>query len=240
MRSAYMVLGIPGDATIEEIETAFVRARGHYTPERLANADGAVDKFNELKAAYDILRKPDARAAHDRKLASMQRPLARLRPALVAEEVPASRSLMKYGLILVALLFCGGYFVSYKNAEARRLQAAVELEAKQQEVKDKELARIDAERADRERTAAKAKADADEARFAAEGRAAGARATYERTRQEAAAGQMQRAAVAEAQRQDYLRLAEDRRNAMEAQRRVEADKRRIRELCLAQYRRPDC
>lgn len=239
MRSAYLVLGIPGNASNEDIEAAFQRARELYTPARLATVEGAVDKYNEAKTAYDILRVPDSRAAHDRKL-SAPRPQVERRRVIVVEEVSASQKYVRVGLMLLAALFCAGLFVTYKNAEARRQQAALELELKKQEAKEKEVQRIEAERAERERAAAKAKSEADERNFSMEGRMAAARATAERARQDAGAAQMQRTAIAETQREEAARLAEDRRNAQEAQRRTESDKRRIRELCLQQYRRPDC
>lgn len=239
MKSAYVVLGIPGNASAEDIEAAYNRARELYSPARLASGNGAVDKFNEVKAAYDILRVPDSRAAHDRKLAA-PRPNVERRRVTIIEDVPPSRTYLRIGLVLVAVLFCGGLFVSYKNVEARRQQAALELQQKQQEAKEREEQRIDAERLERERAIAKARSDADERNFAAEGRMAAARAANERARQDAVATRMQHMAITETQRQDAARVAEDRRNAQEAQRRTEADKRRIRELCLQQYRRPDC
>ena len=80
MKSAYMVLGVPGNASPEDIDAAFSHAREVYPPQRLAQEDGAVDKFNEVKQAYGILRDPDARAAHDRKLsrALSQKPAPRV------------------------------------------------------------------------------------------------------------------------------------------------------------------
>ena len=74
MRSAYLVLGIPGNATPDDVETAYRSATQVYSPERIASEPGAVDKFNEIKDAYKILRDPQARAAHDRKLSAVPRP----------------------------------------------------------------------------------------------------------------------------------------------------------------------
>jgi curved DNA-binding protein CbpA len=235
-----MVLGVPGNASAEEIEQAFAAARAQYTPERIAASESALDKFNELKLAYEILRKPDARAAHDRKIAGGHSPVARARAAVPVEEVRPTHGLLKSALVLLTVLALGGGYISYRNAEARREQAELELQARQLEAKEREQKRRDAEREAQAEAAARAKTEADERRFAAESSAAAQRATYERNRQEAVAAQMQRNAAMEAQRQDALRVAEERRNAMEARNRVEADKRRIRELCMLQYRRPDC
>jgi curved DNA-binding protein CbpA len=241
MRSAYVTLGVPGNASADEIKDAFERARAFYTPARLASAEGAVDKFNELKTAYEVLRNEDSRAAHDRKLATaVQRPRQASARTVVAEEEPRSRKLLWAGVAVVALVFGAGFFISNKNAETRRHQAALELEQQKQEAKKAEEDRLAAEKADRERAAARAKAESDDQRFQRESQMVANRATSQRIVQEAIGVQSQRMAIADAQRQEAARQAEERRNAMEARNRVEADKRRVRELCLQLYRRPDC
>lgn len=240
MKSAYAVLGVPGNASEEDIEIAFARAKVLYTPERLAQTEGALEKFNEVKVAYNVLRNPDSRAAHDRKLAGEQRPGPSARPVIVVQEESPTSKLLVYGLVLVGLIFGAGFFISYKNAEAKKQQAALELAVKAQAVKEEEARKAEEERMERERAQAKAKAEADDRRFAAEGQMAAARATAERARQENTALQMQRMAQAEAQRQEATQRADQRRAESEARMRVEADKRRIRELCYQQYRRFDC
>jgi curved DNA-binding protein CbpA len=240
MKSAYLILGLPGNASDEDIEIAHKRAQLLFPPERLSKVDGAVDRFNEIQAAYKILKDPESRAAHDRKLATPQaRPPAVARTQVI-EEVSGGSKLLRAGVALVLVLFAVGFFISYKNAEARKAQAALELAQKEQASKDEEQRRADAERADNDRAQAKIKAEADERRFAIEGQIAGARASAERQRQEFIAIQMQRNAAAEAQRQESAARMQEQQNATEARRRVEADKRRIRELCYQQYRKSDC
>jgi len=239
MRSAYLVLGIPGNASEEEIEIAFSRAKKLYTPETLASTEGAIERFNEVKMAYDVLRNADSRAAHDRKLATAQRPGPSTRP-IVVQENSAAGKLLAYGLMLAAAIFAAGFFISYKNAEARKQQAALELASKAEAAKAEQDKRTEAERLDRERTQAKASAEAEDRRISAEGQLAAARASSERMRQEQNALQMQRMATAEAHRQEAALRADQRRTEMEARMRIEADKRRIRELCYQNYRRYDC
>jgi curved DNA-binding protein CbpA len=240
MKSAYLVLGVPGNASDEDVDIAYKRAELLFTPDRLSKSDGAVDRFNELKTAYKILKDPASRAAHDRKLASAQ---AKPKPTIqtqVVEEESTAKKLLKAGVALLIVLFAAGFFISYKNAETARAHAALELARKQQDAKEEEQRRIDAERADNERAMAKAKAEADERRFDTESRMAGTRATIERQRQEYISIQAQRNAAAEVQRQETAQRMQEQRDATEARRRVEADKRRIRELCWQQYRKTDC
>jgi curved DNA-binding protein CbpA len=240
MKSAYLTLGVPGNASDEDIEIAYRRAQLLFPPERLSKVDGAVDRFNEIQTAYKILKEPESRAAHDRKLAAPQaRPAAVARTQVVEEESNGGK-LLRVGLALVVMLFAVGFFISYKNAEARKVQATLELAQKEQAAKEEEQRRADSERADSERAQAKAKAEAEDRRFRIEGQIAGARASAEMQRQEFMAIQMQRNAAAEAQRQEMAARMQEQRDATEARRRVEADKRRIRELCWQQYRKVDC
>ena len=239
MASAYTTLGIPGNASPQDIETAFQRARDLYTKEHMATVEGALERFEQVKTAYAVLRDPDSRAAHDRKLAAELRPRPRTTTIVVEEESPTGKYL-KRGLILVAVLFAAGLFISYKNAEARKEQAALELAAKQEAAKEEERRQAETARLEQERARAKEKAEANDKQVAYEGQLASARASMENARQEATAVQMQRAALAEQQRHELAARAEERRNADAARQRVEADKRRIRELCYQQYRKYDC
>ncbi len=240
MRSAYAVLGVPGNATPEEIREAFDRAAAFYTPEKIALGNGIVDKFNELKTAYDVLRDPQSRAAHDRKLSAVRPTPAPARVQVIHEEESPVRRLLLWGVVLVAVLFGAGMFLHWRATEARKEQAALEIISRKQAEKEEEKRRQEAQVAEAERLAAKLKAEADDRRFAAEGQYAAMRATSERARQESNALQAQRMATAEAQRQEAAAAMQEQRNASEARMRVEADKRRVRELCIQLYRRVDC
>lgn len=240
MRSAYLVLGVPGNASPEEIELAWTRASELYSPARLAAEDGAVDKFNDLKNAYAILRDPQSRAAHDRKLASAPPSQPAPRVHVVREEESPVRGLLKWGLVLVAALFLGGYYVSYRNAEARKAQALLELAEKQKAEREAEEKKLEAEKLEAQQARAKAAQEAEDRRFAAESRAAAIRATYERERSEQNALAQQRAAIAEQERQERAAALQQQRAAAEARMRVEQEKRRIRDACYQLYRRYDC
>lgn len=246
MRSAYLVLGVPGNASPEDIEAAFAKAQQFYTRERLAAQDGAVERFNEVRDAYRVLRDPAARSAHDRKLAlgSVPSPApaaaVRVRPNDDDESSFTSNRLIRLMAVVAVLLVAGGMALSYRNGEIRKQQQAQELADKRKAEQEEARQRAEAKEAEARREAEKLKAEAAERRFAVESQYAAARAAAESRSREAAAASAHRASLAEAQRQETMRLNEERRRAMEARQRVEEDKRRIRELCYQQYRRPDC
>lgn len=124
MKSAYLVLGIPGNASTEDIEQAFANATAYYTPSRLASASADVEKFLDIKNAYRVLKDPDSRAAHDRKLnASNAASGARGRPATtVYAEAESSWLTRPFPLIVLAafLVFFIGYFVNQKREAAAK------------------------------------------------------------------------------------------------------------------------
>ena len=64
-RDYYEVLGIPRNATDEEIKRAFRRLALKYHPDR-NHEDGAEEKFKEINEAYEVLSDSDKRAAYDR------------------------------------------------------------------------------------------------------------------------------------------------------------------------------
>ncbi len=263
MRSAYLVLGVPGNASPEDIEIAFEKAQLLYPKERLVSDEGALARFTEVREAYRVLRDPEMRAAHDRKLAAATA-LTRVDPAVSGRTVPVvvverepMEGLSRHakpiaaGAMVLALVLGAGLWISSRNAEARREMAAQEAMMRQQEAAEAERRRQEeaalASREDRERS----QAEAAERRAAYESRQAAVRATYETRRiesQRAADERSKLMAEENAKRQQQYaeqraqaqREADERRAAMEARMRLEADKRRLREICLQQYGRPDC
>lgn len=59
------MLGIPREASSEEIKKAFRKLAFQYHPDRNSE-DGAADKFKEVNEAYEILSDTDKRSAYDR------------------------------------------------------------------------------------------------------------------------------------------------------------------------------
>jgi len=64
-RDYYDVLGIPRNATDEEVKKAFRKLAFKYHPDHNRNGD-AEGKFKEVNEAYEVLSNPDKRAAYDR------------------------------------------------------------------------------------------------------------------------------------------------------------------------------
>jgi molecular chaperone DnaJ len=64
-RDYYEVLGIPRNASPEDIRKAFRRLAFQYHPDRNKD-DGASEKFKEVNEAYEVLSDMDKRAAYDR------------------------------------------------------------------------------------------------------------------------------------------------------------------------------
>lgn len=238
MRSAYMVLGVPGDATTQEIEAAYNKAEGMFTRERLAQDDGALARLGELKAAYQVLRDPASRAAHDRKLAEPARPGVQPTRVIVRHEAPAGGSRVLTAVLwLIGLAIVTGAVVSWRNAEARKEQeiaARKEAEAAAARVRDEE------ERLAAQRASAAAQAEANEKQLMQEAQISAARANANMRAQEASATYARRQELYEQQRQESIRRNDEYRAAAEARARTERDKQRVRELCYQQYRRSDC
>ncbi|MEZ4589054.1 MAG: molecular chaperone DnaJ [Gemmatimonadales bacterium] len=65
MSEFYELLGVPRDASDDEIKKAYRRAAMQYHPDRNKSAD-AEAKFKEIAEAYDVLRDPQKRAVYDR------------------------------------------------------------------------------------------------------------------------------------------------------------------------------
>jgi molecular chaperone DnaJ len=64
-RDYYEVLGIPRNATPEDVKGAFRKLARQYHPD-VSQEDNAEEHFKEINEAYSILSDPDKRAAYDR------------------------------------------------------------------------------------------------------------------------------------------------------------------------------
>lgn len=238
MKSAYQVLGIPANAAAEDIEAAFARVQAFYTREKLASEPGAVDRFNEARAAWQVLRVPDTRAAHDRKITAAKAPA---RPVVLAEVAVAAPSpvarMFWIGIGLVVLLFAAGGYLSSRNAALRAQAAAAEKAAAEIRAREeKERLAFEAGEEQRRRREA-AQAEAAERRLRYESQSIAHDLSMRNARSEEYAAQQRRQ---EALSRESARAAEERRQQYEAQRRVATDQQRVRELCWQNYGRPNC
>ena len=244
MNSAYVILGIPGNATAADIEDAFERARATYTPERMAADARVAEQLTEVTDAYKVLRDPEARAAHDRKLARQVAvdQVRRIRvdpPPAMERESRMPRPLVLIG-VLVAALFAGGFYVQHRRQAVEADIAAKALEtARQQAIAEAESQKALAFEAG-ERARREAAALAQDRAFRRESDAAISRAQNDQARRNSLDAQQRSAVLREEQRKEYERRADEQRRASEGQRRVATDRQRIRELCYINYRRYDC
>lgn len=243
MQSAYNILGIPGNASAEDIELAMQRAKLFYTPQKMAEDARIAERFTEVMNAYKVLRDPASRAAHDRKLASQRTLAPGQRSAPVRSSQAVERKSVNPLVIITVLaiaLFAGGFWIQYKRDAAKAELAAKEAEtARLQAVAEAEKLKVEALEK-QERARAEALARQQEQALRRDSDMAISRAQAAQSRQQALHAQSLAAEQREAQRKEYERRAEERRAVTEGQRRVAADRQRIRELCYQNYRRPDC
>jgi len=66
MADFYAVLGVPRDASDDDIKKSYRRLAMQWHPDRNGGAKEAEEKFKEITEAYDVLRDPQKRAAFDR------------------------------------------------------------------------------------------------------------------------------------------------------------------------------
>jgi len=241
MKSAYLVLGLPGNASREDIDAAFEKAKSFYSPARLAEDPQAVDKFLEVKNAYKVLRDEESRAAHDRKLNSAQAPAPRApRTVIVKEEASWARRALPILLALLVVVLGTTFYISSKREAARKAQAERELQLKAEaaEEEKKEQLRLAAEEANRLRLARQA--EQQERQFRQESDRAINRANSAETQRSYQELQRENIERRDAQRKDYEARSREQTQAREAEQRLARDKARIRELCYQNYRRYDC
>jgi curved DNA-binding protein len=64
-RDYYEVLGVPRDASTDDIRAAYRKLARQYHPD-VNKEEGAEDRFKEISEAYEVLRDPEKRAQYDR------------------------------------------------------------------------------------------------------------------------------------------------------------------------------
>lgn len=238
MKSAYQVLGLPHNAAPEEIEAAFRQVQAHYSHEKLARDDGAIERLDEARMAYQVLRQADTRAAHDRKLAAAK--AAAPRRVVIEAAEPDRSPFARFfwaGIAVVVLLFAAGGFLSWRNADLRAKAAAAEKAAAEIHAREeKERLELQAREDERRRLEA-ARTEAAERRLRYESQSIAADQNWRTARSEEYAAQQRRQ---EALSRESTRASEERRQQYDAQRRVAEDQRRVRELCWQNYGRPNC
>ncbi len=64
-RDLYEILGVPRNASQEDLRKAYLKLAHKYHPDKTGGDKAAEDKLKEVNAAYDVLKNPDKRAQYD-------------------------------------------------------------------------------------------------------------------------------------------------------------------------------
>lgn len=239
MKSAYLTLGLPGNATREDIQAAYDAAMTFFTKERLVADPSLLGRRDQVMEAYKVLSNSDLRAAHDRKLAAASQVAASLPVTTVQGEPTLFRKLLPL-LVVCAVVFGAGQWMVNKR-EAQRLHAlALEQEAKQLEAQKAaaEVAQRTQEVAEQRR-----KAQEDEARerqSRREAQYAGQQTQYIVNQQLQYQRQLTQEEERARQRTKQDDAARQRESESTAQRQQSRDQSQLRNLCIINYGRPNC
>lgn len=241
MKSAYILLGLPGDATAEEIRQALAAAEARFTKEHLVEHPEDIQRLQSMRDAARILLNPEMRAAHDRKLmASAATQTLSMRYVTEPAKPSWFQRPMLVVVLLVAGLFSAGAYLQHKNEQRKRELAALELEKRKLEEHEAQQKRADQARHDAMVARLNDTAKANEDRLRHESLLAARNAEYQNSM---SANQLTQKTWME--RSEALRKESAEKNAkyqaqMEVQRNMAIDQQRIRNLCLQNYGRPNC
>ncbi len=80
MKDYYYFLGIPQNASAEDIKKAYRKLSLKYHPDKNENDDYFSDRFKEVKEAYETLTNPERKIIYDQNLGSQQRNVKSILP----------------------------------------------------------------------------------------------------------------------------------------------------------------
>lgn len=82
VRNHYLLLGIPTDATAQQIKSAYRSLAKRFHPDHNKGSETATDLFRQINDAYKVLADPAARAAYDKTLQVEQKTQKKVKPAI--------------------------------------------------------------------------------------------------------------------------------------------------------------
>lgn len=240
MKSAYLTLGVPGNATREDIQAAYDVAMAFFTKERLVADPSLLQRREQVQEAYKVLSNRELRDAHDRKLAA-----AADAGVLPLSMEPATRAAGPWRKLLPLLVLClavyaaGQWWESRREAQRQRAQALA-IEAQQLEARKnaEAVALANQEAAERRRKAQEAESQERQLRRDAQSASqqtqylVNQQMQYQRQLTQEEERAKQRAKQEEAQRQREAEMA--------AQKQQTRDQNQLRNLCIINYGRPNC
>ena len=233
MKSAYSTLGIPGNASEEDIQQAYELSKRFYSKEKLIANPSLAERVNEIKEAYKILSTSDLRQLHDRKLSAAVTAIKTRAVYTPVDEESKSWGALKLMLIALIVMFAIGTYFYKVRADERKARFEQEIALKKQAEAAEAKAVQEQAAAEAERARRDALADRKEQQLRAEnfiaGRQVQASQMLSETNQ-ARQIQADRSAALQAERQ----------RQHEAQQRAASDQRQLRNLCMQNYGRPNC
>lgn len=236
MKSAYQTLGLPGNATTDDIEAAYRAAMAFFTKERLVADPGLLTRREQVQEAFKVLSNPSLRQAHDRKLAAVARPVV----VTVAEQPPSLRGKLVPLAVICLILFGVGQWWTAKREVQR--QQALALVQQAQQLEAQQAAHEAARRAEEENEQRRKKQEEEardrqlrrDSQYAAQQTQTIVNQQLQYQRQVAQEEERSRrqAKQEEAQRQRDAEYA--------AQKQQARDQTQLRNLCIINYGRPNC
>jgi curved DNA-binding protein CbpA len=242
MKSAYTVLGIPGNASTADIEQAYAKAVSHYSKDPMAGDARATQQLSEIRDAYKLLQNPEMRSAHDRKLsAAVNQPAAVPARFVMQAAAPAwyTKPLVVMGLVVVTLFAIGSY-MSHSRDQVRKVQLAQEMAQKQLDAEAASKAEAERNQLAQDRARSAANDQNRERQLRSDSNNIARNAAYATQAQQASIERQIQNDKRDLERKESQAKQDERQRAYEAQRRLAQDQARIRELCMLQYRTPVC
>jgi len=249
-KTLYDILDVPVTAAAEVIEAAHQRLRDELQGKADAGDQHARMRLVAVREAYQTLSDPSRRRAYDASVSAREKPTAKVpelaeeSPVGFGERLQLSKSVVFKGAAIVVLAAIGiASVISYRQAEAERLERMRVTEARKQAIEMEKLAierakveadaaaqqnRIELERRRVEEAARAREASEEQARVRAQ-------QELSRAQEMANENRLQRERV-----QELTSKAKEHDLRAEKERKLANEKQLLRRICQERYGREDC